>query len=549
MLLILLLLVAGFLLGGLGERRLANPDEGRYAEIAREMAASGDFVTPRLNGLNYFEMPPLQDWATAVSFKLFGENEFAARLYTALCALGSVMLMFFVGARLFDERTGLLAAAVLIAAPYFAAMAGVVTLDMGLTFWMTLAVAAFLVAQHAPHVADSRRWMWVSAAGMAGAVLSKGLIGVVFPAAVVFLYGVLHRDVSLLKRIPWVSGLVVFFALVSPWFIWVSIENPEFARFFFIHEHVERFTTTTHRRVAPAWYFLPILLAGLLPWALVLFPAALCAWSRPGHIVASDGAYTSTTFKPLRFVLIFTAFIFAFFSASGSKLPAYILPFFPVLALVIAVYLRDVPAKRLAWLTGPMLAAALAGAYAISRALVTREAVAFSGPLHGQMGQWLYIATAVLAVGAAAGFVLLLKSQKWVGIATIASATVIAVGLIQIGYEKISPLQSGYAVAQVIKAKSTPATRLYSIKIWDQSAAFYLGRTLTLVEYVDEFALGQQQEPAKSMASLKDFSTAWSAPGAVIAIIAPGDGEALRALGLQFEIIHQDPRRVAIRKL
>ena len=158
--LVLLILLVSFLtMDSLGGRKLANPDEGRYSEIAREMAASNDFITPRLNGLKYFEKPPLQYWATAISFRLLGESEFSARLYTALCGLACVLLMAYVGWKIFDAETGLLGALVLLSAPYFAGMTEVITLDMGLTFWMTLTIASFMLAQVSSPHASQRKWL------------------------------------------------------------------------------------------------------------------------------------------------------------------------------------------------------------------------------------------------------------------------------------------------------------------------------------------------------------------------------------------------------
>ena len=209
--LVLLMLLASFLtLDSLSGRKLANPDEGRYSEIAREMAASNDFITPRLNGLKYFEKPPLQYWATAISFKLFGESEFSARLYTALCGLGCVLLMAYVGWKIFDTETGLLSALVLLSAPYFAGMTEVITLDTGLTFWMTLTMASFMLAQVALGPVLRRNWLWLAWAGMAGAVLSKGLIGILFPAATLFLYCLVQRDFRLILKLEWLAGIVIF---------------------------------------------------------------------------------------------------------------------------------------------------------------------------------------------------------------------------------------------------------------------------------------------------------------------------------------------------
>ncbi len=302
------------------------------------MVASGDWVTPHLNGLKYFEKPPLQYWATAAAFKLFGENETSARLYVGLCGLATILLIGFAGMRLMNPEAGLAAMLVLVSSPYFLALGGIVTLDMGLTLWTTATVCSLLLAENAAEPRARRRWMLAAWAAMALAVLSKGLIGIVFPAAAIFLYCVMRRDLAILRRLEWLRGALVFLALAAPWFVLVSLANPEFARFFFIHEHFQRFLTQSHRRVEPAWYFVPVLAVGFLPWVFALPSAIAQAWR------SEAGARGP---QPLRLLLAYSAFVVVFFSASGSKLPAYILPAFPPLALAIGRYLAQAPPRRL----------------------------------------------------------------------------------------------------------------------------------------------------------------------------------------------------------
>src|SRR5512141_3500032 len=128
-------------------RKLIKPDEGRYAEIPREMVVTGDWITPRLNGIKYFEKPPLQYWATAAAFRAFGVNEPAARLYTLLCGLLTVLLVGYTGWRLSGVPLGLASMVVLASSPYFFIMGGIVTLDMGLTLWTTLTFCAFVLSE------------------------------------------------------------------------------------------------------------------------------------------------------------------------------------------------------------------------------------------------------------------------------------------------------------------------------------------------------------------------------------------------------------------
>ncbi len=540
---LIVLMMALFTLGPVGTRVLSNPDEGRYSEISREMAASGDFVTPRLNGLKYFEKPPLQYWATAISFKLLGVSDLAARLYVALCGLGCVLLIAFAGARLYDAETGMLAAFILLASPYFTAISQIVTLDIGVTFWLTFTLVAFLLSQVATDARGNRNWLITAWAAAAGAMLSKGLIGVVFPAATVFVYCVLQRDFKLLLRLQWVWGLLVFLALATPWFVLVQMQNPEFAQFFFIHEHWERFTSDTHRRVGAWWYFVPILLAGLLAWLIAFFPAVWSGLRDRGIVIHARAQ--QKPFKPLLFLLIFCGFVFVFFSKSGSKLPGYIAPLFPALALVLAVYVRNAVASRLAWLVLPTALIGAGATYWLWMAPASLPADDFALPAYGTPA---LLAAIVLAVAAIAAFVLLRWDRKLLATFVLALGTLLAMEGVAMSYEKISSRQSGFAVAEVIKKKLTPETRLYTVKTYDQSLPHYLQRTLTMVEYVDEFELGQKQEPAKYVDSIAKFSPLWNAPGAAIALIQPNGAAELRALGLNFEVIHQDPRRAVIFK-
>jgi len=542
---LLALLVIFVTLYDLGHRRLANPDEGRYSEISREMAATGDFVTPRLNGLKYFEKPPLQYWATAVVFTAFGENEFTARLYTALCGIGCILLIAYTGKRVFDEETGLLAGAVMLSTPFFMAMTGIVTLDMGLNFWMTLAVCAFLISQHVATDPSRRKWLWLAWAAMAAAVLSKGLIGIVFPAAALFLYCVVQRDFRMLLKVEWLRGLLIFFAIATPWFVLVSLRNPEFPQFFFVHEHFERFLTTVHRREEPWWFFFPLLFGGFLPLAAVLLPACVAGWRRPAR--GGVEGHTGRTFSPNKFVLLYSLFILLFFSKSGSKLPHYILPMFPVLALVLASYLRDADPRRLAWMVLPVFPLSLGGAYAASVGLAARGDQ-FSRPLYQEASVWAAAAIAAMGVGAIASFVLLRKQRKWLGILALVLGTTATIQLLDRGYEKISPLQSAYALAESVRPHLTPETRLYSVGNYEQSLPFYIKRTLTLVDYIDEFKMGQMREPQKWIPKTSDFAAAWNTSGPAIAIIPHGDVDKMRALGLSFDVIHKDSRRAAIKK-
>lgn len=519
------------------ERALANPDEGRYSEISREMAVSGDWVTPRLNGIKYFEKPPLQYWAGAASFSLFGAGEFPARLYTALCGLLCIVAVGYTARKLAGSAAAYGAVAVLLSSPYFLGLGGIVTLDMGLTAWTTVSVCAFLLAAAGPP-AEQRWWMRLAWAGMALAVLSKGLIGIVFPAAIVFLHCLIHRDWRLLARLEWLAGGAIFLAIAAPWFVLVSLANPEFPEFFFIHEHFQRFLTKTHRREEPVWFFVPILLIAVLPWAVSLLPAVRDSW----RLEASRDA-----FPWRRFALLWSGFILLFFSASGSKLPAYLLPVVPVLALVLGDWIARTPGERL-WKGFAVLAVVIAIAIAAAWGVPERARTAWTRELYAAARPWVVAGFVLISVALASAAVLARRGRKWPAIAVIVAASMGFVDLVEDGYERLTPRQSGIAVAERIVPLLTPEARVYSVGYYDQTIPFYLQRTVTLVRYLDEFEQGLKAEPNLAIPTLEAFAPEWQKPGKAIAIIHPDLVERLTALGVGMSVLHRDDRRVVVVK-
>ncbi|NVN89804.1 MAG: phospholipid carrier-dependent glycosyltransferase [Desulfuromonadales bacterium] len=311
----------------LGMLPLMDPDEGRYAEIAREMLERGDLITPTLNYVPYFEKPPLLYWANAASIKIFGLNEFAARFPSALCGLLTVLATYLIARRLYDRRTALLSAAILATSAGFVLQSRIILTDMMLTFWLTAALGTFLVAsQRYERPRDSSVPWYLFYLFCALAVLTKGLIGIVFPAGILFFFLLLTRRWELLARMRFGTGLLLFLVVAAPWFVMVSVKNPGFARFFFIHEHFERFTSTVHGRSKPFWFFVPVLAVTMLPWSFFI-PAALAkAWREQGREAGRSGLY----------LLIWIVVIFLFFSKSDSMLTPYVLPIFPPLAILVA---------------------------------------------------------------------------------------------------------------------------------------------------------------------------------------------------------------------
>jgi 4-amino-4-deoxy-L-arabinose transferase-like glycosyltransferase len=335
----------------LGRVPLIEPDEGRYAEIPREMLERCDFITPLLDYVKYFEKPPLHYWLNAIFMSIFGRNEFAARFAGALMGLLAVILTYHVGRRLFGRREGLWAALILGTCTGFLAQARLNITDMTLTCTLSASLAFFIVAAREGERRKGR-YYYASYACAALAVLAKGLIGIVFPGAIIFLYLLLSRRWRLLREMRLATGIALFLAVAAPWFVLVSLRNPEFARFFFIHEHFERYLTKVHGRYQPFWFFAPVLAGTMLPWSMFVPAALRGSWRERQGAEGGSRLYLAT----------WAVFIFLFFSKSDSKLVPYILPVFPPLALLMGDALARTidgeftPLRRQAWLAGGVLA-------------------------------------------------------------------------------------------------------------------------------------------------------------------------------------------------
>ncbi|MDB5777149.1 MAG: phospholipid carrier-dependent glycosyltransferase [Herbaspirillum sp.] len=547
-LLILFALVWFYLLG---VRTLVPSDEGRYAEMAREMFANHDWITTRLNGIKYFEKPPLQAWMNALTFELFGLGEWQARLWTGLCGFFGVLLTGYTGGRVFGGRVGFYGALVLGSSLLWSGLGHVNTLDTGLAAMMTLSLCSLLIAQrnHATY-AERRNWMLVCWFSMALAVLSKGLIGIVLPGAVLVLYSLFARDLRIWKRLHLLTGLLLFFVVSAPWFIVVSMRNPEFARFFFIHEHFQRFTTKIHQRTGAWYYFVPILVAGIIPWLGVLLQS-LWEGLRDRHESSLSGSLDGTAgrgFQPKKMLLIWVLFIFLFFSISDSKLPSYILPIIPALALLIAAYLNRAGTGAL-YLTAAIFGLPAAIGLAFVARIPATAKNAFSAALLRLHLPWIYAALALVVAGAIVA-ALMARRHKDGAIVLLALTGFLAGQIVIVGHDPQGRYSAGVEHLPAIRAELTPDTQLYMVGLYEQALPFYLQRTATLVAHEDEMAFGLEHEPQLWIPTVEAFAEKWKADNAAgkkeMAILQPDIYPRLQQLGIPMRIIGSDPRRIII---
>ncbi len=310
----------------LGDRSLRNPDEGRYAEIAKEMVLRHDWIEPRLYGINYLKKPILFYWFLIASFKLFGFSEFAARFVPALFGVLGVAMTFCFAKKVFDAKTGFYAALILTTNFWYLQVGRYLLIDMFFSFLVVAALYSFYLAR-----TDDRRrrtYNLLFYLSVSLAFLAKGMVGLAIPGVAVILYMMIHRRFgSLLSQMNLLSGILIFSLIVLPWFVLISLRAPEFIWVFFFHEHWIRFVSSQFEHQKAWYYYFLVTPVFLIPWSL--FPAPLIH----GYSILKDN---NAARRAHLFLWTSALGLIVFFSLSKSKLPTYILPSIPLFSVLFA---------------------------------------------------------------------------------------------------------------------------------------------------------------------------------------------------------------------
>jgi 4-amino-4-deoxy-L-arabinose transferase-like glycosyltransferase len=514
------LLLLGAILFGfrLGSVPLANPDEGRYAEIPREMLARGDWVTPRLNGINYFEKPPLVYWLIAGSESVFGQNEWAARAVPALFALGGVLLTYAAARSLYDRSAGLLSAAVLGTSLLYFALARILLLDMAVSVLLSATLFCFILGVREPPGAK-RRWLFYGLYGSAAlATLTKGLIGFLVPGAVMFFWLLIFNQWKRLRPFHLPTGALLFLAIAAPWHVLASLHNETWAHRYFVYEHWERFTSSAASRPGPWWYFIPIALLGLFPWTGFLWNALRDTW-RGGWAARetnADGWYFVT----------WAGFIFLFFSASHSKLIPYILPIFPPLAVLIGAWLAKVKDERVvsALRTGLGVFSLVCGLLAIALSVVVSVPaimvrVHLSPAQAAAVQPYAFTLSAVLLLGGIlTPWLAKTRSRQAALTGMVVTMTLFFAGLTLA--LPLIPRSGTKELALIVKSQAQPGDRVLHYHEFFHDFTFYAERVVGLVSRKGDSAIGELEldEDAAGRASDRfmdeaEFRRRWAGPG------------------------------------
>lgn len=528
--------------GTLDARHLLRPDEGRYAEISREMFMSGDWVTIRYNDLKYFEKPPFHLWVTSIAYTLFGVGDWQARLCVALSGIVGLAASMLAAARWFGPRVAVLTGLALVAAPMWSVAGHFNSLDMTLSGALACVLAFMLLAQHPDATPAARRnWMLACWVAMGVAVLTKGLVGLVLPGLVLVVYTLVTRDVGLWRRLHLPGGVIAMLIVTVPWIWLIDARNPEFAHFFFIHEHWDRYTSTVHERKGTIWYFVPLVVAGFLPW-LGLTPRM---WTEVRERAGAVRGAAGKPFQPALMAALWAFAIFAFFSLSGSKLPGYIVPIFPALAMLAGIALDHINERSWQRQVNAMLALAVVGLLATPY-VATLDKPTTPNEVYRAFALWVGAAFLVLLVGMIVARRLLRSRGLFPSITAYAMALYLCCTVALLGHEVMGRRASGVDLVPAIRAVLKDDMPLYGVGVLDHTLPFYLRHTLTMVEHPDELEFGIAQAPDRWIPTMKAFIARWQDGQPAVGIMSPDTYDSLRAAQVPMYVVARDVRRVVV---
>jgi len=316
----------------IGSHALFTPDEGRYSEVAREMLVTHDFITPRLNGIVFLDKPIFYYWLQASAMYVFGIKEWALRFWPAFMGILGCVVTFIAGSVLWNRRSGFFAAMMLATSPLYYGAAHYANLDLEVAALIGSALLCFITG----FSVEKYRTRFLIAAYIfcSLATLTKGMIGILFPAIITGAWIIGSNRWATLKKMHLLTGILLFLSIVLPWYLIAQKENPEFFHFFFVTQQVSRFLTTADfNNKVSAWFYLPVVFAGFFPWSVFILQAV---FSHVKKLWLNDKERLISLF-----LLLWLFIIFIFFSIPRSKTVGYILPIFPALALLTGKYLDD----------------------------------------------------------------------------------------------------------------------------------------------------------------------------------------------------------------
>ena len=508
-----LLVVVVVLSIGLGAFPLLDPDEGRNAEVGREMALTNDYVMPRLDALPYLDKPIVYFAAEAAAMELLGPTELAARLPAFLFTLATAAFVAWFARRVWGPQEAMIAPIVTLATPLTIAFSRTVIFDSALAFFITVALGCFYLAidsrhpersegpggpggalndptgaARAPrslaHARDDKGWSVLAWAAIGFGVITKGPVAIALPLLVAVPYAIWRKRGGAIWSL---KGLIVFVLVIAPWVWAISRAVPDFLHYVVVTETAQRLATKALKRTGPPWYFVPFLIFGALPWSVVLIAS---------HRRTNDD-------QPRTFLLLWLLIPFVFFSLSQSKRPQYILPLMPAIALLVSRVWCD-SARGRRWAGGVMMA--------FGAALMAAPSFVRLRPEYGEAARSSALVLGILAI---IGGALAMVPWRYVALAAI-TAPVIAMPIV------VNPIVNAIALRRSTKAfvqqlRLGDGTEVIGIEAYTGSMSFYLRRPIVVVtpdgeeftsnyiiRHYDRFAGSPTLKPPSWLASALD---------------------------------------------
>jgi 4-amino-4-deoxy-L-arabinose transferase-like glycosyltransferase len=467
----------------LGSVPLLDADEGRNAEVGREMAVTNDYVVPHLDGLPYLDKPVVYFAAEAAAMEALGPTELAARLPAYLFTLATALIVFWFGRKVWGVDEACVAAIAYLSMPLTIAFARTVIFDSALSFFIVAAIIAFYFAVET----DERKWAILAWVSIAFGVLTKGPVAIALPLFVAIPYAIWRKRA---RRIWSIIGLILFVIVIAPWVIAVERVVPDFLHYVLVTETAQRLTTGALKRTGPPWYFIPYLIGGGLPWSIV----AIANWRR-------------TRDRETVFLLLWILVPFVFFSLSQSKRPQYIVPLMPGLALLVARDLR---------LRAAAIVLAVFGAIVIAAPLVPAFNKKMDPTILVAAKEAAYVLGALLLIG---GLVAALVKRRDVAIAAL-SLPMIAIPLVTTPLmQSIGERRSAKSLVAQLAPHVTPKVKVVGIESFTGSMAFYLRQPILVAS--DD---GEEFTSNYVIRHYPQFSSAPSSPLKPVKSIEPSLG-------------------------
>ena len=494
-------------LAHLGAYHLMDPDEGRYNQIPREMILSGNFITPHLNGVEYFEKPAFQYWFTAIMMKIFGFSEFTGRILPALSGIGCVALAGFLGTMMYSKKVGLLASAILATSCLNLVVSSINILDMALTLFMTACMVFFYAFERT----EKKKWLIAFYIAMGFGVLTKGLVAIILPFGILFWYVIFTKRPRLFLKLFYLPGILAFLIVTVPWFYLVCQANHDFFYFFFIREHFLRFTTKMHDRFQPWWFFMPFVIIGMLPWTGFLV-----------SLFNKRGVIRQTTSERNRFDIIYLLLwffiIFIFYSISDSKLVPYIMPCWMPLTILIAASIKRFEVTN-SWLSHSFFinsflslafVFALVGYVLSSNYLTIDEFIAEGGLL-----------TASLFIGTIASIFVWFKTKRFRCTVSVLCIMGFFFGLgLHDVQEQVHNNQSAYYVSQKINELQPQDALIVNYGDFYHGVPYYTNQRVALADFKGELEFGSTHPSGAGwFFDGNELNNLWNSPKRIIIVV------------------------------